>query len=419
MENSEHKEEVSYYWDYLTKNPHAVKRKIVIVYAGRSGSMMLSGLLEGHSHLLSFNYYCDARLYALLKEFVSNDNITVDLFKKFLITKFSSIIDVFYEHPLLPSELRQNRVNADSFMAAIEAVCNNVIDSQLTLDMLMNLVYIAYGKMLNRPLNTIQPIMIIQLHSPFFIDDWRYLFKNLNNLNLIVMVRNPLKAIDSHFYHHTYELLSPPWHDFYERIIVEYKKSFLPFFDEKLQHKSYCMFFEDLHMNTEKIMRKLCLHLNIPFEDILLEETVEGQKALLPSAGLIVSGPSKERGNNVSLKVMGLSDVSFIEYLFQDIIVDLGYPLRSNFLQRFLSALFLTKLDFLFVKKGMKDKFSKLGADKQNASVIKKLIEVCRIKKKKMIYMRESYQMHRKVSKLRIRKKETPYTFNMIKSSSN
>src|SRR3990167_2365173 len=94
-----------YYWDYLVKNPGEVKQKIAIVYAGRSGSMMLSGLLEGHTQLVSFNCYSDAKLYNTLKELASQENLSIDSFKRCLMTSYDSILDIFYKHPILPYEL--------------------------------------------------------------------------------------------------------------------------------------------------------------------------------------------------------------------------------------------------------------------------------------------------------------------------
>lgn len=402
--NNENIHDPAFYWDYIVKNPHAIRKKVAIVYAGRSGSMMLSGLLDGHSHLLSFNCYCDAKLYNHLKQYADQNAISVHLFKEYIRNNYQDIMDEFYKHKLLPNEIKKNQLDINSFMNAVNDICDHVTDDQLNLDLMINIAFIAYGKSLNRPLNTTNPVIILQIHSPFLMDDWKYIFQHLNNLNLIVMVRNPLKAIDSHFYHHTYETLSPPWHNFYERIILEYKKSFLPFLDKDMQNKSYCMFFEDIHAHTEKTMKALCLHLNIPFENILLEETMQGQKAVFPTAGTAVNGASKERGGNNSLRILGCIDVYLIEYLFKDLIQDLGYPLQSSFVKRAISAYFLTQSERLFRKKEMAELLDRQTVNNQDE-----------MSEQKKIIKRESRLSHRRILDLRIRKNITPYKLNMIK----
>lgn len=404
------------YWDYLVKNPDSIKKKIAIVYAGRSGSMMLSGLLEGHSHLLSFNCYCDARLYSTLKEFVSQGNVTINSFKHCLSSYFDSILDLFYKHPLLPAEIRPStdRTDTHSFMLGIEEICNYVTDSQLNLNMMLNIVFIAYGKLRNRPLNTQHPTMIIQLHTPFFMDGWKYLFSNLNDTEVIVMVRNPIKALDSHFYHHIHELPSPPWNSFFERILVEFKKSLIPTCDLSIQNKTYCMFFEDIHSNTEKAMLALCKHLDIPYEPILLEETIDGNKAVFSTAGKNVSGTSKERAQNTSLKTLSTSDVHFIEYLFKDMIRDLGYKLSSNGIQRLLGNYFLTRLEYSLIKIEVSEHMKKKHISHETVwGKIKYLYYfICTWRQ---LYTLAS-STHRRVSKMRVRKNELHYKINPIKS---
>lgn len=405
-----------YYWDYLVKNPDEVKQKIAMVYAGRSGSMMLSGLLEGHTQLISFNCYSDARLYNTLKELAAQENLSIDSFKKCLMASYDSILDIFYKHPLLPSELisDDDRLNINSFMSVINQICDNLTDNQINLDMMLNIVFIAYGKSRNRPLNTKNPIMIIQLHSPFLMDGWKYLFDYLKNLQVIIMMRNPIKSLDSHFYHHMHELPSPPWSTFYERIILEFKKSILPIFDSQMQTKTYFMFFEDIHSNPKSAMLAFCKHLNIPFENVLLEETVEGKKAQFTTAGQQVSGTSKDRGRNKALRSLSASDVNFIEYLFGDFISDLGYKLNSISIQRKISPYFLTTLEALCANRESDECINiKYLQEMQTKNKIKRKLYSMR---SKVRTLRMAFNTHKTILKIRIKKNVNPYMINIIKS---
>lgn len=400
------------HWEVLTQNPHRIKKKIAIFYAGRSGSMMLSGLLEGHSHLLSFNCYCDARLFHTLKQFVQEGNITVGKFKTEMKDKIHNILDVFYEHPLLPIELRDKKINVDLFLDELAAVCDNVTNEQLDLDLMLNIVFIAFGKTIQYPLNTSSPTMIIQMHSPFLQDDWGFFFENMKNMQILVVARNPLKAIDSHLYHHMFESLSPPWATLYERIMLEYKKSFLPFLDKKMSALSYCIYFEDIHANTEGTMRALCAHLDIPFENVLLTETVQGKLAAFPTAGKVVSGTSKDRGKDAALRVMRDSDVKVVEYLFADLIVELGYSLQNPGEQPQPSESFLTERELEYIISEIQDDYKTLNSSK---IYFENLIHKYKYFKKVLNVMSTVFESHRNLLKLRIDKNETPLRIQSIR----
>lgn len=402
-------------WDYLAKNPRSVRGKVAICYAGRSGSMMLSGLLDGHSHLISFHCYCDTRLYLLLKEFSERGDCTVASFVEYMDQQVNFILDSFFEHPFLPQQIRQNRLDHAPLLSEIRDICRNVTDKEMNLDLMLNIVFIAFGKTLDRPLKTKQPVLVIQIHVPFMLDGWRYVFDNLSNLNLFVMTRNTIKAIDSHFYHHTYESISPPWHTFYERIVVEYQKSFMAFFDEKMSKQSYCVFYEDLHNDTEKSMRDICEHLNIPFEPILLEETMVWQKAMLPTAGEVVCGTSPARAKNITPKIMSTLDVALVEYIYRDIIGDLGYKERTSRFIQALSVIIPTRLMLLYTWRELKDYMHSRKTVRSEQTGLRRKLQFAFVDFKEMlrIFVRMFFD-HRRVAKMRIRKTETPYSINRI-----
>ena len=56
--------------NYLSK----ITRKIFICYAGRSGSMLLSGLLDGHSQILSADFYTDREVFGFFRRIKNFDN---------------------------------------------------------------------------------------------------------------------------------------------------------------------------------------------------------------------------------------------------------------------------------------------------------------------------------------------------------
>jgi hypothetical protein len=98
------------YWDFLAKNPHNIDRKIGIIYAGRSGSMMLSGLLDGHDHLISMNCYSDQRLFTFLCLIAKKqETITTKYFIAVVKANINHVFDMFFKYPLLSEDVRKKK----------------------------------------------------------------------------------------------------------------------------------------------------------------------------------------------------------------------------------------------------------------------------------------------------------------------
>ena len=101
-------------------------------------------------------------------------------------------------------------------------------------------------------------------------------------------------------------------------------------------------------------MKALCQHIGIPFENILMLETLSREKNIsLSDTGKSLHGTSKQRALDVKTKFLGQLDVCLIEHLFKDLITDLGYPLRSNKVLRLLGILIPSKKQFIYIVKNI------------------------------------------------------------------
>ena len=192
-----------YYWDYLMRNPFNVGKKILVMFAGRSGSMMLSGLLDGHSHLLSFNYWVDGWLFVKLKSelFIFHEKkyvVSTQDFRSFLRKNIESLFkQCFYDHPYLTKSTKMNVFHYIDFLENVDLMCDRLSRDEIDCNLAYNIIYIAYGKAQNHRLNTTTPHMIIQVHGPHA--DLEDIFMNLDNASFFVTTRNTIKALDSYF----------------------------------------------------------------------------------------------------------------------------------------------------------------------------------------------------------------------------
>lgn len=416
----------SYYWDYLMKNPHSVGKKIMIIFAGRSGSMMLSGLLDGHSHLLSFNYWLDGYIFVQLKSRLFDFNqkrptVSAQAFQEFLQKNLPGIFEeYFFNHNFIDQSTKQkNKFSYETFFENIRLICNN-LTADIDFNLAYNILFIAYGKTQNHPLNTTCPHMIIQVHGPH--GDLENILSNLDNSSFLVCTRDTIKAIDSYFSIHSLSANLPDasYIDFYARMLTECSLSFLAFFDKKFQEKIACIFYEDLHLNNLQTMNALCKYIGIPFEEILTKETLNRHDCIsysIHKAGSM-SGPSQKKLDN-TVKFLGRLDVYFIEYLFKDLIVDLGYSLRSNKFQRMLGIFMPRKKQLVSVVKNISQlyhsqmlRIESSNSSSKTPSFLQKMSKNMRVS---FLIVKMPFIGIILRRKFKIRRNETPYKLSFIR----
>ncbi len=314
--------------------------------------MMLSGLLDGHGEMLTFNPYVERGLIHLLKNLSVDASVTINKLHEFLVRILEDLIQEFRGNPLVPEPIRTHySVDTRIFSECVQEICQNI--SGLDYDLMVNVFYIAYGVAQQHPLTTKTPLLLLQLHGRYSKQQLDATFGMLKNTETLMMVRNPIKAIDSQFYFHCHEWALPQHMEGYNRLIDWYKTCFNSFFFEKYRDGSFCIFYEDIHAQPEKTMRALSQHLSITFHESLLKETQDSQPmgmvALKKNLHIINTSP--ERAKDTTLKILRPTDVWFIEFFLKDIIEDLGYALRSNVLQRAVSPFLISPLQLGYFKK--------------------------------------------------------------------
>ena len=139
-----------------------------------------------------------------------------------------------------------------------------------------------------------------------------------------------MKAVDSQFAAILQRPYRPSYIGFAEGVFSNYLEDFIQFAHPTYGNRASAIRYEDVHTETERVMRSLCDKAEIPFEPTLLEDTLGGRPFYMISSGnQRVNGVSPERAADLECKVLKSSDIALMEYLFGDVIEDLGYPLRT------------------------------------------------------------------------------------------
>lgn len=344
----------NYYWDYLVKNPNSIKTKFTIFAFGRGGSILFHSLLDGHSKLLHFNKHIDFLIYKkILRDLLGS---RLEAPKEECKNFIKQVVDEEWKnyYNMVPKEIgHQNKINIKEFEKNIDLICENISLDKLNLDIIFNIIFIAYGKTHNRPLSTKTPHMIIQLHTMYNSKKKAFsdLIDRFENLHFLFSINDLIKALDSsrkvylrhldnpknfsHWHHGSFLIYFKKYYSislfmFFEPGIKNLIYSFYSYKKKKFNNISYiCL--EDLHCKTKNVMTDFCRLAEINFEEILLKDTFNSKEnsVFSASSGKILSGTSRERGQDNSISHMDNIDICLYELIIsKKIIESLGYKLR-------------------------------------------------------------------------------------------
>ena len=336
--------------DNFINNPNKKIKKISINFAGRSGSFFLQNLLEGHENIMTFQSEYDIYLYNLAKKFfLSNEDL--NNYSNFLRKNLNICI---HEHSKI--------FNAGKLYYNIDKICDEIDDIitktkykiiEKNFDFLIDVFFISHCFLNQKYININDHYILIHTHTPFNKDDYIFFENNLNIHTLFLMLRDPVKAIDSHLFHHTAEHIVPSKKIFLDLLIL-FAQSFVSINVSK-KNTVFVIFYENLHNNTSIEIDKICERLDIKNDNILFTETIGRDKLQnqFISNKEVIYGFRKFKTPE-SLKVLNDYQVELIEFLFIDIIKKFNYKLRHTSISCII-------LFFKFCCFTIKDNFSLLN----------------------------------------------------------
>lgn len=311
----------------LLECPEQAQEIVAIGYWGRSGSYLLSNLLDGHPEILAVPPHAlQWAVHYLVMWFSERDEFseatTLDAFVPDFIKAFPNLFADSQE-PFYQTLIRCGRdreiapgVDRDAFAANFRSCLQGLHQrGKLTLANMFRAIHVAYAAASGQNLSTEAPIIVWQIHD--LRVQHRTLFREiLGPIRFILCARYPEKSLDAYLQAH---LSRPP----YALKLMRVPRNLVRYLLEN-DHKAAedeavsVIRFEDMHNNTEAVMRALALWLGLRWDPCLLETTCDGKIIWFKSGSKYVTGTRPVSRADLAVSQLGPFDRLRLRYLLRD-----------------------------------------------------------------------------------------------------
>ena len=188
-------------------------------------------------------------------------------------------------------------VDREKFKNSMEKLI--IKKNQVSRKLFFQSLHIAYAEALDRTIN--DPIIVFGLHNTYAPERLQILLEDFKNVKFIQMVRNPVHVVASRFRWQS-RIGNDVLRGFGRAIINASRGGVCDPLTPSSNWRAIRM--EDLHLNPNETLNKLCDWLELPWNESLLKSTVNGKKWWNLKGAIQVSGFSKD-----------IASQSFDEYL--------------------------------------------------------------------------------------------------------
>ena len=323
-----------------------IKSTLVITHNGRSGSHLLSNLLDNHSEVLSCPQ--DSLQWVMEKIDASfSDGVVqnIETYPKelvdWIITNFPLLFKSIIQDNKVPILERLDISGLQIFSSMlVEVELFREIAEKLLVSHLeryenhisgfdiLPLIHWAYALARGRRITTYTPIISWPRHN--FITNYALdaIETHIISPIFLTTIRQPEDALDSiltwlklHF-----KTKKVMFREIISSFAYNYNKRQTVF-------PQWAIRFEDIHRNTEGLMKNLCARLYIHFEPTLLETTVDGEQSVWQVRGQSVTGTNKNLVKKDTFATLTLADVVFLNLLFTRYYGHFGYEMNARTIQ--------------------------------------------------------------------------------------
>ena len=287
----------------------SVTRIVCIMGYTSSASCLMSSLLDSHPNIISL----PDNVVSSFQDFWDiNSSLSLDLLLDAFLVKYTTIFDARTTPeglkgtaesgeargfttlgPDRKSYLEVDRSTFQSYMREF------IVDTHpVPRKLFFQAMHVAYSKALNQEVS--DPIIVFGLHSLTHPQRIKGLMEDFSDVYFLTMVRHPLRATASRFKRQVINGISA---SHFHRIITGVSRSGVTD-PSTISNRWKAVRMEDLHRFPEQSMRHICHWLDLPWNKVLLESTINGKKWWNEKQSLQISG------FNTSI-----SSQSFEEYL--------------------------------------------------------------------------------------------------------
>lgn len=305
-----------------------IKSTLVVGYVGRSGSYLFSNLIDGHSEILSCPPHSITQIIEnIAKIQTTNKNNLKSVDPELIIKKIAEMHQFLFNDANHETKLGKTVLNMKVIGVDRKKFCKIaylLIESHLekyngTLlhSDIFSLVHWSYALAIGKKVSTNSPTICWQRHSIITPELEQLILSNIPNPILITTVRRLEDALDSHLFvmSKTESFISLfENHDHMNSVLLSHFAFGL--IKRKINIPALAIRFEDMHHNTEDLMRKLCKRLDLRFEAILLKTTLDQEIYYFESNGELKTGSNKKLKRKETFELLTIPDLVTLNILF-------------------------------------------------------------------------------------------------------
>ena len=330
---------------------------------GPSGTTLLHSLMDEHPEIISMPLLYPIPIYYLWDEYLDGKDKTPELIKKTIKENLPVLFDPNNSGGD-PSLLRMGenedkiiKVDQENFFLNLNSYFSN--KREITRKDFLLGVYIAYNKCYERDLDKIKYLCFPLHDQPK--KHVEYLKYDFNDVKILHIIRNPVKSVASIIKHinsnqQKFSLFKSLIHSAVSNIILELREHWeeknyrvygkTPYQEDDSKVQSRYIRLEDIHLNREKVIKKITHWLNIKNNPILSRSTFMGLLWHNRTESIKVSGTSKKIVSQNQNKYINIIDEFRLKLLCRNELEYFNYY-KFNFLDKFNTCFILPILIFL------------------------------------------------------------------------
>tara|TARA_X000000950_G_scaffold283225_1_gene383607 strand:+ start:4184 stop:5239 length:1056 start_codon:yes stop_codon:yes gene_type:complete len=298
-----------------------IKKIVCVTYCGRSGSYLLSNLLDGHSNLLSCPphslHYSPFKINNLLQTLSKNQKLSIENITQEVANSHPFLFKNA-EHHLMLGEIYKNKsvgVDKNLFCRNLAKLLKDHSEkyNQINSRDIFIALHWAYSLCIQNGEIYKKTSVIWQQHIPLDNQQSKFLESTFPEMVFLTAIRRLENSLDSHLQHHFVEKPNATEDKMFVNILNQFILSISKNHTSIPQH---AIKFEDIHLKTEMVGKKLCELLEIPFESVLKSTTLDNETFLFSKNGKTISGFNSSLNTEVKTSILTEIDVAFFQVLF-------------------------------------------------------------------------------------------------------
>ena len=329
----------------IAKNLQSIAGVASVQFLGRSGSYLLSNLFDSHPNVLSCPPHslqnCLETLYFLVNDArrPKNNKIQTDELAERVCATFPTLFELDNTNILQHERYLGNCAHKMEYGANKKKFQNRLQEyfvycirqtGTLSIESIFKCIHLAYAESRNREFGD-KLWIVWQQHVPFNPISFQIIETTFPVFLFLTAIRRPIKSLDSHIFHHTFDnpIKSAC---LYTKLFYSFMRTFfgsatgkrtdastIELVREPSKFENIAIRFEDLHLKTEQTMVQILKKMELPFDKILLETTLDGSPFLFQKGDKYITGTRNSLNSENILNIFSEEDYSLLRFVFADI----------------------------------------------------------------------------------------------------